>query len=50
MKDWYSNLHSSVCVGGTTSAPFPIHRGVRQGSVLSPILLTLGAHAQRGLR
>ena len=39
MKDWYSN--SSMCVGGTTSAPFPIHRGVRQGSVLSPILFLL---------
>ena len=32
------------------SNSFSVSNGVRQGGVLSPILLTLGAHAQRGLR
>ena len=32
------------------SDSFSVSNGVRQGGVLSPILLTLGAHAQRGLQ
>ena len=41
MKDWYRDVHSSVCVGRTTSPAFAVSRGVRQGSVLSPILFLL---------
>ena len=41
MKDWYRDGHSSVRVGRTTSPAFTVSRGVRQGSVLSPILFLL---------
>ena len=41
IKDWYSNVQSSVRVGVFTSTPFQINRGVRQGSVLSPVLFLL---------
>ena len=41
MKDWYRDGHSSVRVGRTTSPAFAVSRGVRQGSVLSPILFLL---------
>ena len=41
IKDWYTNVKSSVRVSNSTSAPFPVCCGVQQGSVLSPILLLL---------
>ena len=41
MKDWYRYGHSSVRVGRTTFPAFAVSRGVRQGSVLSPILFVL---------
>ena len=41
IKDWYLNVQSSVRMQGTTSAPFQLSRGVRQGSVLSPVLFLL---------
>ena len=41
IKQWYQNLKSSVRVNGVVSSPFSIHRGVRQGSVLSPVLFLL---------
>ena len=41
IKQWYDNPRSYVRVGGNTSSPFSIHRGVRQGSVLSPVLFLL---------
>ena len=41
MKDWYTNISSQVLFCGTTSSPFSISHGVRQGSVLSPDLFML---------
>ena len=41
IKQWYKDPHSSVHLKGLSSSPFPIHRGVRQGSVLSPVLFLL---------
>ena len=41
IKDWYSDVRSHVSVGKATSSPITISRGVRQGSVLSPILFLL---------
>ena len=38
IKSWYTNPTSRICFGSRLSAPFEIHRGVRQGSVLSPTL------------
>ena len=41
IKQWYTNPMSSVRVCGTVSSQFHIQRGVRQGSVLSPVLFLL---------
>ena len=41
IRNWYKNLSSQVHLGSCLSKPFPIERGVRQGSVLSPILFNL---------
>ena len=38
IKQWYTNPMSSVRVCGTVSSQFHIQRGVRQVSVLSPVL------------
>lgn len=41
ISDWYSAAMSSVRINSTLSNPFPISRGVKQGSVLSPILFLI---------
>ena len=41
IKDWYTDVRSHVRVGKATSSPISISRGVRQGSVLSPLLFLL---------
>jgi len=41
IKQWYTNPMSSVRVCSTVSSQFHIQRGVRQGSVLSPVLFLL---------
>ena len=42
IKDWYTNITSSVRVGSRQVSPsFSVCRGVRQGSVLSPTLFLL---------
>ena len=38
IKDWYTDVSSTVRVGGQASPSFTVSRGVRQGSVLSPTL------------
>ena len=38
IKDWYTDTRSIVRVNNQCSQSFPIHRGVKQGSVLSPLL------------
>jgi len=38
LKDWYSNALSVVKVNHSHSEYFPVNRGVKQGSVLSPTL------------
>ena len=38
IKDWYTDTRSIVRVNNQCSQSFPIHRGVKQGSVLSPSL------------
>ena len=40
IKNWYSNS-SCVRISDTSSRAFPISRGVKQGSVLSPVLFLL---------
>ena len=39
--EWYCNLTSQVRLGTYRSEPFTISRGIRQGSVLSPMLFNL---------
>ena len=41
IRQWYRNPKSSVRMKGMLSSPFTIHRGVWQGSVLSPVLFLL---------
>ena len=41
MKSWYTMTTSSVRINGHLSEPFVVERGVRQGSVLSPLLFSL---------
>ena len=41
LRNWYSNLTSQVRLGSHISKPFSICRGIRQGSVLSPVLFNL---------
>ena len=41
LRDWYHNLTSQVRLGSHTSESFTISRGIRQGSVLSPMLFNL---------
>ena len=41
IKDWYTNVSSSVRVGRQVSPSFSVCRGVRQGSVLSSTLFLL---------
>ena len=38
IKDWYTNTRSVVKVNNKCSQSFPVYRGVKQGSVLSPTL------------
>ena len=38
---WYSNSESAVRVETTVSSTFPVGRGVKQGSVLSPTLFNI---------
>ena len=41
LHDWYCNLTSQVKLGNFSSEPFAICRGIRQGSILSPMLFNL---------
>ena len=41
LRDWYCNLTSQVKLGSYMSEPFAICRGIRQGSILSPMLFNL---------
>ena len=41
IKNWYSHSSSCVRISDTSSRAFPISRGVKQGSVLSPVLFLL---------
>ena len=38
---WYKNSSCSVAWNNATSASFPIHQGVRQGAILSPLLYSI---------
>ena len=38
IKNWYTGSRGQVRVDGHLSDPFPVNRGVKQGSVLSPTL------------
>ena len=41
LRSWYTDGQSSVRLGQHLSSPFPLARGVRQGSILSPALFLL---------
>ena len=41
MKNWYSNSMNVVKLDNQFSECFPVNRGVKQGSVLSPTLFTI---------
>ena len=41
LQHWYTRQLLQVRWGGAVSAPFPMHNGIRQGSVLSPHLFSL---------
>jgi len=41
LADWYSKMFVTVKWNGCLSNWFPVHSGVRQGSVLSPNLFTV---------
>ena len=40
-KDWYCGLRGCVRLNGHKSREFPVMRGIRQGSVMSPILFLM---------
>ena len=41
LKDWYCGLRGCVRLNGHKSGEFPVMRGIRQESVLSPILFLM---------
>ena len=41
LRNWYSHNTSAVLWNSSISHPFPIHQGVRQGAVLSPLLYSI---------
>jgi hypothetical protein len=41
IQDLYQGCKASVRTGGQTSAPFPVHTGVRQGCPMSPTLFNV---------
>ena len=41
IANWYSSSESSIRLPSTVSSSFPVTRGVRQGSVLSPLLFLM---------
>ena len=41
LYEWYSKLKAVIRWNGTESAPFTVSRGIRQGSLLSPIFFTM---------
>ena len=41
LRSWYTDGQSSVRLGQHLSSPFPLARGVQQGSILSPALFLL---------
>ena len=40
-KFWYLHSSASVCSKGLVSDSFQVHHGVKQGSILSPILFAI---------
>ena len=41
IMSWYTNAKSKVHMNGVFSHSFPVNRGVKQGSILSPILFII---------
>ena len=41
LKDWYTGGHCQVRVDGNCSKRLSVERGVKQGSVLSPVLFLI---------